>query len=69
MIIEILFIFTAAMLIMASVKMLGAVFGNGVTLPNIIPFTDVTPTRHFIMYPSTMFQVWFWAERLGVFIQ
>lgn len=67
MIIEITFILTAAILIMAAIKMGGAMLGNGVNMPAVIPFTDVGPTRHFLMYPSTLFQVWFWANYLEVF--
>ena len=67
MIIEIAFVVTAAVLIMAAIKMGGAMLGNGVSMPAVIPFTNVGPTRHFIMHPATLFQVWFWADRSGVF--
>jgi len=67
MIIEIAFIFTACAIITGFFKMFGAMIGNGVTLPAIIPFTEITPTHYIIMYPSVMFQVWFWSNKLGVF--
>ena len=69
MIIEIAFIVTTAILIMAAIKMGGAMLGNGVTMPSIIPIIDIGPTNQIIMYPATLFQVWFWVERLGVFAQ
>jgi hypothetical protein len=70
MIIEIAFIFTAVVLIHATFKMIGAVLGNGITLAYLIPILGKpTPTTWYIVYPATAFQVWFWAERLGVFVQ
>ena len=69
MIIEIAFIFTAVVLIHAAFKMLGAVFGNGITLAYLIPILgNPTPTTWYIVYPATAFQVWFWAHHLGVFL-
>ncbi len=68
MIIEILFVFTAAMLVVALFKMIPAMWGTDITLPYIIPYTQLAPTHYLIMYPSTIFQVWFWATQLGLFI-
>ena len=68
MIIEIAFIFTAMIVIVVAIRFAGQILGNGIDLALIIPFTNVTPARNFIIYPSIMFQVWFWAERLGVFV-
>ena len=66
MIIEIAFIFTAAMLVMALFRIIPLAWGRGVQLPYLIPYSGLTPTHFLIMYPSLMFQIWFWAERLGV---
>lgn len=68
MIIEIAFVLTATIVISTFIKMGGAMLGNGINLAIIIPFTEITPARHFLMYPSIMFQIWFWAEHLGVFV-
>ena len=69
MIIEIAFIFTAVMLIHAAFKLVGLVFGNSMSLAYLIPILgEPTPTTWYIIYPATAFQVWFWAEKLGVFL-
>ena len=68
MIIEIAFIVTVAVLIMVFVRITSIVLpGADVTLPYIIPGTGIGPDTGIILYPSMMFQIWFWAERLGVF--
>jgi hypothetical protein len=67
MIIEIAFIFTTAMIILAALKIVPAMWGSDITLPHLIPWTRLTPTHYLIMYPSVIFQVWFWVNRLGVF--
>jgi len=70
--IEALFIFTAAMSILAAFKLTGYIFGNGVSLPALFPGVPLlqylTPTHFIILYPSVMFQVWFWTNKLGVFV-
>ena len=65
--IEIAFIFTAAVCLTASVKFIGLMLGNGITLPMIIPILEWGPTHYLIWYPSLMFQIWFWINYLGVF--
>lgn len=70
--IEVVFIFTATILIAASIKMAGAILGNGVTLPAVVPFlpvlNEMSPTHFIYMYPSIAFQVWFWANHAGLFV-
>jgi len=67
--IEIAFIFTAAMLVMVLVRILSIMLpGSNVTLPIIIPFTNINPGNALIFYPSMLFQIWFWTEKLGVFL-
>jgi len=68
MIFTAIFVFTAAMLILGSVKLTGAILGNGVTMPPIIPGVDMGPTHFVIMHPSLLFQVWFWTDNLGVLV-
>ena len=65
--IEVAFVFTAAMLLLALTKIIPAMFGKSVNLPHLIPFTSLTPTHYLILYPSAIFQVWFWTERLALF--
>jgi len=64
--IEALFIFTAVMVITATIKFIGLIFGNDMSLPHLIPGV-MSPGHFLIWYPSAMFQVWFWADNLGVF--
>ncbi len=67
MIIEILFIITTTLLIAASIKLAGAILGNGVSMPQILPYVKISPTHYLVMYPSIYFQVWFWTDRLNMF--
>ena len=67
MIIESIFIFTAMVVIVVAIRFAGQILGNGINLAIVIPFTTLTPARNFICYPSIMFQIWFWAQHLGVF--
>jgi len=68
--IETVFVLSAVMVITAFFKLTGLVFGNSMLLPPVIPFGKGTgPTHYLIFYPSMAFQIWFWAERLGVFVQ
>lgn len=64
--IEALFIFTAVMVITATIKFIGLILGNDMQLPYIIPGV-CSPGNFAIWYPSALFQVWFWADKLGVF--
>ena len=57
------FVFTAAVLILASIKMAGAILGNGVTLPSI---GFLSPTHLVFLYPSLLFQVAFWTDKLNI---
>jgi len=66
--IEIAFIFTTVVILTGSVQLLALILGNSITLPMIIPILGWGPTHFLIWYPSAMFQVWFWAEKLGVFL-
>ena len=68
MIIEIAFVFTAMIVIVVAIRFAGQILGNGLSLARVIPFTEITPARNFVCYPSIMFQVWFWAQHLGVFV-
>ena len=72
-----IFVFTTAMLITASIKFIGLVFGNGMIIPWIIPpfgperhrlCDGITPGHWIIFYPSLMFQIWYWVDNLGVLI-
>jgi len=65
--IEALFIFTAVMVITATIKYMGLILGNDMTLPYLIPGV-CSPGHFLIWYPSAMFQVWFWTDKLGVFV-
>lgn len=67
--IDFAFIFTATMLIIALFKIIPLMWGRSVSLPMLVPFTGLTPTHFLVLYPSVMFQIWFWAERLGVLAQ
>lgn len=60
----ILFVFTASVLILAAIKMAGAILGNGITLPGI---GWLHPTNFIILYPSLLYQVGFWALHFGLF--
>lgn len=60
------FVFTAAILVLASIKLAGAILGNGVTLPAVIPYTELSPSHYVYMYPALFFQVWFWTDKLGL---
>ena len=61
-----IFVFTAAMLVLSSIKMVGAILGNGITMPSILPLVDIGPASSIVMYPSVLFQVWFWTDKLGL---
>lgn len=66
--IEIFFIITATLLIASVPKMTGAMLGNGVTMPGPFgPLIEMGPTHFLFMYPSIGFQVWFWADYVGLF--
>ena len=58
-----IFVFTAAVLVLASVKMAGAILGNSVSLPH---YGYLSPTNWTILYPSVLFQVAFWTNELGI---
>jgi len=62
---NVLFILTAGILILASLKLFGLLLGKSINLPPI-PFTSYAPDCNLTLYPSMFFQVWFWAERLGL---
>lgn len=64
MLIEILFIITTTLLIAATIKLIGAILGNGVTMPQILPYIALSPTHYLVMYPAMYFQVWFWSDKL-----
>lgn len=66
---DFIFIFTAAMIIVASFKLVGLAFGNGITLPQLHPAVFgvvLVPDSWLIFYPSLMYQVAFWSYKLGV---
>ena len=66
--IEIAFVFTSVIVITGIFKMVGLIFGNSMQLPFLIPFTTVTPSHFLAWYPALGFQVWFWADKLGLFV-
>ena len=57
------FVFTAAVLVLTSIKMFGHILGNGVTLPHI---GWLSPTNFIFMYPSLLFQIAFWTDKLNI---
>lgn len=66
--IEVAFIFTAAVILMASVRIVGLLFGRSIAMPNLIfglNFTD--PGAAVMLYPSVAFQLWFWTNHYGLF--
>jgi len=65
--IEALFVFTLAMMIPAAFKFVGLLFGISIDLPPVI-ISILTPDHYIIFYPSLMFQIWFWTNKLGVFL-
>ena len=69
MVITAIFVFTAAMSIVALFKFIGLIFGNSMSLPAIVPgFNVLAPDHNYVFYPSLMFQIWFWVDRLGVLV-
>ena len=63
---EIFFVFTASMLILASIKILSVMVCNVVELPTMIPGILFTPANAFVLYPSLIFQVYFWTDKLQI---
>lgn len=66
MIIETAFVFTAGVVLSTSAKIIGAMIGNDVNIPSLIPMTPLAPSYWAVWYPSLFFQVWFWADKLAV---
>lgn len=58
-----LFVFTASVLILVSIKMAGVILGNGVTLPSI---GWLSPSNFVFFYPSLLYQVGFWTLQTGL---
>lgn len=65
--IAILFVITAANLICALLSIIGSLAGHPVTFTFIKTKTfKLYATSAFLFFPSLIFQIWFWAVRLGV---
>lgn len=65
--IEVLFICSATIIFTGMFKLIGLILGNSMSLPKIIPFTDIDPTHYRVWYPSVLFQVWFWIHHFELF--
>jgi hypothetical protein len=67
--IEILFIITVTLLIASAPEILSVILGNGATMPGPFgPLIDMGPTHFLFVYPSLAFQVWFWTDKMGLFV-
>jgi hypothetical protein len=59
-ILTLLFVFTAAVVYIDIQVTIAQWCGNGYVPSAIIPFTGLHPTNGIILYPSVMYQIYFW---------
>lgn len=56
-----IFTFTAAVMILVTIKFVVIALGNDLTLPN---YKILSPSQWWILYPSLLWQVWYWSAPL-----
>jgi len=60
---EYIFVFTFSVLILNALKIISVIVGNTVTLPGM---GLLSPTNFLFLYPSLLYQVWFWSTKLEI---
>ena len=67
MLIQILFIISAVICILAGFKMLGAILGNDTHAPlPFLHFVDINATNAYVFSAAVGFQVWYWSQSLFI---
>lgn len=63
--IELFFVLSTSILIMSSIKVIGLMVRVDINLPSIIT-ANVSPENGIFLYPSILFQVWYWTNALSI---
>jgi len=57
------FVFTLSVTILNVFRLVSIMVGNSISMPS---WGVLSPTHGVFMYPSFLFQVWFWTDKLNI---